>query len=243
MGFTFGDDVFGPEAENRTLDAIRPSLRQPDCDGPDTVYSIVMDVGKNAHLPLLEERHLLFGAVTYAAGRLGDEPIRSQGHIHAISPESGWSTPEVYEIWQGKAVILMQETARDDPGRCFAVTAGPGEIVIVPPGWAHATISADPDHPLTFGAWCDRAYGFEYDDVRAHGGLAFFPLLTADGELRWEKNDAYDDATLIEKSPRHYSEFHLTDEPIYTQFERDHDRFQFVPFPQLTADAWENFVP
>ena len=33
--------------------------------------------------------------------------------------------------------------------------------VIVPPGWVHATISADPKQPLTFGAWCDRDYGFE----------------------------------------------------------------------------------
>src|SRR6202167_5312917 len=84
----------------------------------------------------------LFGVVVYASGRLGDEPVRSQGHIHAIAPHCGWSTPEVFEIWEGRAIVYAQESAEDDPGRCFAVTAGPGDKVVVPPGWAHAVINA-----------------------------------------------------------------------------------------------------
>ena len=45
MGFTYGEGVFGPEVEVRHLDAIRKSLRDPRCAGPDEVYSIAMDVG------------------------------------------------------------------------------------------------------------------------------------------------------------------------------------------------------
>ena len=40
--------VFGPEAERRRLDAIRQSLRDPGCEGPDPVYAIAMDVGRGA---------------------------------------------------------------------------------------------------------------------------------------------------------------------------------------------------
>ena len=188
MGFEYGPGVFGPEVENRSLDSIRRSLRDPNCSGPDPVYSIAMDVGKSEHLPILLQHHLLYGAVTYAAGQLGDEPVRSQGHIHRISPNSGWSTPEVYEIWSGKAIIYMQETANDQPGRCFAIIAEPGDVVIVPPAWAHATISANPGQPLSFGAWCDRDYGFEYEDVRKYKGLAWFPLISENGEIGWSKN-------------------------------------------------------
>ncbi len=43
--------------------------------------------------------------------------MRSQGHIHAPSPLNGWSTPEVYEIWRGRACVLMQETADDERDR------------------------------------------------------------------------------------------------------------------------------
>lgn len=133
LGFTYGDDVFGPEVENRRLDDIRTSLRDPSCSGPDIVYAIAMDVGRKADKQKLIDRDLLFGVVAYAAGRLGNEPVRSQGHVHKKVRGQQQAPPEVYEIWSGRAIILMQETANDDPGRCYAVEAGPGEVVIVPP--------------------------------------------------------------------------------------------------------------
>jgi glucose-6-phosphate isomerase len=244
LGFRYGPGCFGPAPEIRRLDAIRASLRDPHCDGPQEVYAIAMDVGRMEDRPGLLQRNLLFGVVTYAAGRLGAEPVRSQGHVHKPSPRNGWSTPEVYEIWQGRAVILMQEHDQDDPGRCFAVEAGPGEVVIVPPGWAHATISADPTRPLTFGAWCDRDYGFIYDGVRAHGGLAYFPLLDDGGALRFEFNDRYRHEPLMRKPPRDYRELGL--EPgvsIYEQHRRDADRFLFVPEPARAGAVWPGFVP
>jgi glucose-6-phosphate isomerase len=244
MGFSYGTSVFGPEVENRSLNSIRKSLRDPHCSGPDPVYSIAMDIGKNEHRHTLEKLHLLYGAVTYAAGRLGNEPVRSQGHVHKISPLSGWSTPEVYEIWSGKAIIYMQEKAEDHPGRCFAVSGGPGEIIIVPPAWAHATISADPEHPLTFGAWCDRKYGFEYEGVRKHNGLAWFPVLGPDGLIQWQKNPRYLSSEIIIKNPEIYTQLNIQSGiPIYTQFEEDPQKFDFVPFPGIKKETWENFIP
>ncbi len=245
MGFEYGKNSFGPKVEIRTLDAIRSSLFDPDCIGPEEVYSIAMDVGKKEHKSILHNLHLLFGVVTYAEGKLGKEPVRSQGHIHKKSAyANGWSTPEVYEIWSGAAIIYMQETAMDNPGRCFAIHAGPGDVVIVPPNWAHATISANPNAPLTFGAWCDREYGFDYKDVRSHGGLAWFPFVRKNNTMQWEKNQNYSCQELIIKSPRKYTEFGLASGiPIYTQFEENPDKFNFVPRPDLFQDKWIDFVP
>lgn len=242
MGFSYGEEVIGPVPEIRKLDQIRASLRDPGCDGPEDVYAIVMDVARLQDRDELKKRMLLFGVVTYASGRLGDEPIRSQGHIHRISEHSGWSPPELYEIWQGKAIIYMQEYVADDPGRCFAVYAGPGEKVLVPPGWAHATISALPDEPLTFGAWCDREYGFEYDAVRAYKGLAWYPLLQ-DEHIAWLHNRCYMPGRLQVTSPRQYTEFGLTDDPLYQQFIDDPARFQFISRPGIAGAKWVNFQP
>ncbi|RCH54256.1 glucose-6-phosphate isomerase [Mucilaginibacter hurinus] len=245
LGFTYGNDCFGPEVETRRLNDIRKSLRNPDCNGPEVVYAIAMDVGKTRHKAILEEKMLLYGAVTYAAGKLGDEPVRSQGHIHKKSSHSGWSPPEVYEIWSGAAIIYMQEYAADNPGRCFAVYAGPGDVVVVPPEWAHATISADPATPLTFGAWCDREYGFLYDEVRKRNGLAWFPLVDEDGEIVWQANPNYMPTELVKKSPADYSETLQIGRvvPIYEQFEQDPDKFQFVSQPALKQEVWLNFTP
>jgi glucose-6-phosphate isomerase len=243
-GFIYGADVFGPPPENRYLDDIRKSLLNPTCAGPEVVYSIAMDVGKKKDRDILQSLHLLFGVVTYAAGKLGREPVRSQGHIHKVSSYSGWSTPEIYEIWSGKAIIYMQEKGGDDPGRCYAVAAGPGEVVIVPPYWVHATVSADPNTPLTFGAWCDRAYGFEYDDVRRHNGIAWFPVYNEKDEVVWTPNPLYHPSRLICKSPADYPAFGIKKgKSIYRLFEDDPETFSYVSLPALKQELWQNFQP
>jgi len=245
LNFEYGDDCFGPIVENRKLDDIRKSLMDFNCDGPETVYSIAMDVCKKIHKEQLKKQHLLFGVVTYASGKLGNEPIRSQGHIHKKSAYGqNWSTPEVYQIWSGKAIIYMQEYADDNPGKCYAVIAEPGDIVIVPPSWAHATISADPKIPLTFGAWCDLEYGFEYEKVRAHKGLAWFPLIYNNVEFTWIHNDNYEKTDLIIKNPNSYKEFGIQQKvSIYKQYEENPELFLFVPKPHLTKELWEDFTP
>ncbi|MCL2130622.1 MAG: hypothetical protein FWH35_09750 [Treponema sp.] len=244
MGFIYGDGVFGPQPERRKLDDIRNSLLDEQSEGPEVVYAIAMDVGKVEHKALLKQKMLLFGIVTYAAGKIGKEPVRSQGHIHAISKHSGWSPPELYEIWEGKAIVYMQETVEDDPGRCYAIKAQAGDVVLVPPGWAHCTINADPAILMTFGAWCDREYGYEYDRIRSNHGLAWYPIFTEDGNIRWQRNEHYSTRELCYRQAEPCTKFGLdAGIPIYTQFERNPDKFQFVSNPEIWKENWKNFEP
>ena len=244
MGFAYGKNVFGPEVEVRRLADIRKSLMDPECEGPDVVYAIAMDVGKAEHRDLLNRMHLLYGVVTYAAGKLGKEPIRSQGHIHKVSSYSGWSTPEIYEVWSGEAIIYMQEYAEDNPGKCYAIYAAPGDVIIVPPYWTHATISPDPDKPLIFGAWCDREYGFVYEGVRKHKGIAWFPVFDDKNRIEWLANPSYKPSELICKAPNNYKQLGIEKgKPIYRIFEENPEIFLYVSNPQLKEDIWRNFVP
>ncbi|HTR25371.1 MAG TPA: glucose-6-phosphate isomerase family protein [Terriglobales bacterium] len=240
--FTYDEGVFGPLPEFRRLDDIRRSLRNPASQGPDPVYSIVMDVGRDEHRDELARRMLLFGVVAYAAGQIGEEPVRSQGHIHAVAPHCGWSTPELFEIWEGRAIIYAQETASDDPGRCSAITAELGDKVVVPPKWAHCVINADPGAPMVFGAWCDRQYGFVYDEIRAHHGLAWFPIVNKDRMIRWERNLSYRFSQLATRGARTYPEIGLEPRmPIYEQFAKDPDSVQWVSDPARFEKLWTEF--
>jgi glucose-6-phosphate isomerase, archaeal len=242
LQFSYDEGVFGPNPEFRRLDEIRSSLRDPECQGPDPVYSIVMDVGRREHRAELQRRMLLFGVVVYAAGQLGDEPVRSQGHIHAIAPHCGWSPPELFEIWEGRAIIYAQERADDDPGRCFAINARVGDKVVVPPGWAHSVINADPESRMMFGAWCDRQYGFVYDAIREHHGLAWFPVLDDKRNIYWEPNPSYRSAGLSIRTPHVYPELGLDPAtPIYEQFARDPESVQWISDPASAAPVWSVF--
>jgi glucose-6-phosphate isomerase len=243
LALDYGPDVEGPPSVMRRLEDIRPSLMNPACDGPDPVYGIAMDVYKRGDAEELRRRYLLFGVVVYAAGRLGDEPVRSQGHIHARAPHSGWSTPELFEIWEGRAVVYAQEFAEDDPGRCFAVEAGPGDQVVVPPCWAHCVINAGANSRMVFGALCERQYGFEYDAIRSHGGLAWFPLIGASG-IDWLQNPRYRNSSLKVHRARAYPELGLdATVPIYQQYQQNHETLQWVSEPVRMASLWPHFEP
>lgn len=243
LSFEFGPGVFGPVPEMRRLEQIRSSLLDAHSSGPDPVYGICMDIGHTEHRHELQQRWLLFGVVAYAAGRIGREPVRSQGHVHAIASHSGWSPPELFEIWQGRAVIYMQQNDASDPGQCFAVAAGPGEHVIVPPGWPHFVANADPDQPMVFGALCDRQYGFVYDGIRARKGPAWYPIYE-DGELQWLPNRNYGASTLQIGMPASCAEFGVVDKaPIYTQFAQNADALQWVSDPARMKSLWAEFCP
>jgi glucose-6-phosphate isomerase len=244
LAFEYGPGIFAPQPEMRRLDAIRPSLLDPRCQGPDPVYGIAMDIGLEAHRALITHHIMLFGAVVYASGSLGSEPVRSQGHIHAISPHSGWSAPEVFEIWSGNAIVYAQQFAEDQPGRCIAVSARAGDKVVMPPNWAHCVINADPNRRMAFGAWCDRQYGFDYTGVRAHHGLAWFPTLTKSNTIEWQPNPNYQPSTLEQHDARTYPELGLdSTRPLYSQFVDNPETLLFVSDPQRAAKVWPTFAP
>ena len=75
-GFRLGADCFDKGTEFRKLDSVRKSLRDPNCDGPENVYAIMMDVGRKKDWPAMQQRMLLYGVVTYAAG-IGEAVERS----------------------------------------------------------------------------------------------------------------------------------------------------------------------
>lgn len=227
LNIEYGPEVSGPEVEIRTLDAIRASLRDPECEGPDKVYAIAMDVYQKEDRNILDKLNLLFGIVTYASGSLGDEPIRSQGHRHAISPSCNKSTGELYEIWDGIGIIYMLD---EENKIAYAVEGKAGDKILVPPNWIHATVSGSSTMPLTFGAWCVKDYGFDYVDVRKNKGISHFPIFEQN-QIKWLENENYENIKLVKKSPRKYTEFGISDEPIYDQFKADPEKFMFISKP------------
>ncbi len=243
FSFVYRKETFGPaRPEIRKLDDIRQSLLDPNSTGPENVYAIAMDVGRSEHLSELKRRMLLYGVVAYSAGQIGNEPVRSQGHIHRISPHCGWSTPELVEVWEGRAIVYLQKEVADDPETCIAIEALPGEVVLIPPAWAHYIVNANPEEVMVFGAFCDREYGFVYKGIRDRGGLAWFPVYESGGRINWKRNPKYGDSQLMLHRARKYPELSLDSSlSIYEQFARNPESLQWVSEPGKYAPLWDSF--
>src|SRR2546430_17465796 len=72
--------------------------------------------------------------------------------------------------------------------------------------WSSDVCSSDLDSQsvLIFGAWCDRQYGFDYAQVRAHGGLAWVPLMPGGGQI-----NRSEERRVGEESRSRWSPYHL----------------------------------
>jgi glucose-6-phosphate isomerase len=232
----FGPDVDHPPGERRILDEVRPMLADPAAAGPEHLYTIYMDVCARGDHAALQGQGLLYGAVVYNHGVVGEERLRSQGHIHSLEPGTGLRYSEIYEFWTGHGFVYLQKECEPVVTRALLVPVGPGDKVIVPLGWVHLTVAAKND-VLSFGAWCARDNQLEYEQLRAVGGPAHFVL--ADGEV--VPNARYEHVPDVDVvAPGDLPLFDVpTDTPIYSAWKEDPTRFDFLPRPELVRGAWD----
>ena len=182
----FGPAVTTAPVTIRRLGEVRSLLRDPRATGPDHLYTIYMDIRVPDRVEALRSHGLGYGAVVYNHGSLGAEALRSQGHVHSAPDATGVAYSEIYEFWHGRGLVYMQDRATPDVGDVIVVEAGPGDKVVIPPGWAHATVNVG-DGPMAFGAVYAIEAQLLYEPLRRLQGTAHYVL--ADGTL--EPNPRY----------------------------------------------------
>jgi glucose-6-phosphate isomerase len=179
-------DVLPPEV-NTALDPDEP------------LYSMVNglyhidDLAAAARYPLRYELTIL------PPRRLGREYVKTLGHIHSLAPSGTMTYAEIYEVLLGRAHFLFFRLASngEDVEEMIVVEAGPGERVVVPPGYHHLSVNPG-DEAMVFSDLIDRSAATDYSLLRARGGAPYFCVATASGP-RYEPNTRYSSAP----APRH----------------------------------------
>ena len=83
-----------------------------------------------------------------------------------------------------------------------------------------------------------------YTEIRAHHGLAWFPLIDSSGKIRWEANPNYLSSTLRSGRAREYTELGLVSEtPIYSHLCSNPRAIQWVSDPASMGSLWQHFEP
>jgi glucose-6-phosphate isomerase, archaeal len=173
-----------PPPAVRTIEEMRPVLAESSCTCDSPLYYMYRDLAKSdADWRWLHAHHLRYDLTVIPPRDLCGEWVKTKGHYHPKNP-AGVGYPEIYEVLEGQAHYLLQSRDLRD---IVMISAGTGEIVIIPPGYGHVSINPSPDQALAMANIVSTAFESEYGEYESHRGAAYFELCS--GELR--KNPRY----------------------------------------------------
>ena len=178
-----------PSPRIRTIGEIREVLMDPACECREPLYFMYRDLSKNREDGRwLRDHDLRYDVTVIPARVLCGEYVKTKGHHH---PENGKgvSYPEVYEVLEGRAHYLLQTGSADD---VRLIRAGPGDRVLIPPGYGHVTINPG-GSPLVMANMVSARFESDYSAYERLRGAAYFEL--AGGRL--VRNPHYPRSTAI----------------------------------------------
>lgn len=121
---------------------------------------------------------------------LGNEFNKTFGHDHPIVPGTAITYPELYEVLEGEAIFLLQDSADEKIKDVFAIKAKAGNKVVIPPNYEHLIINAS-DKELKTCNWICRSFGSNiYKPFKLRHGFCYYATRGTNG-IEWIKNENY----------------------------------------------------
>lgn len=111
---------------------------------------------------------------------LGKEFAKTKGHEHM------GDYGELYITLKGKAIYLLQKYRRNKIEDVYAVKAGKGEVVIIPPKYGHITINPSRREELKTANWLSLKSQHVYDIIDKKRGACYYYT-----DKGWIKNRRY----------------------------------------------------
>lgn len=126
---------------------------------------------------------------------IGWERAKTYGHVHLSASRPGVGFAEVYEVLEGRAALLVQNLL-PGPATSFValIEAGPGELVVVPPGLHHISINMG-GSPAVLADVVSREPTEDYGALEACRGMAYYIATSGDAV----PNPAYDSASQLQR--------------------------------------------
>ena len=144
----------------------------PSCECGEPLYLMYRDLSRTREDgQWLRDQDLRYDVTVIPARTLCGEYVKTKGHHH---PENGNRVPypEIYEVLEGEAHYLLQTRSTDD---VRLVQAGPGDIILIPPGYGHVTINPG-SATLVMANIVSTLFESDYSVYEELRGAAYFEL-------------------------------------------------------------------
>lgn len=168
-------------SSTRTLESLKPVLKDPKASGPDPAYWVFNQIGGKWE-----------NITVISSGDYNKEYPKTFGHYHTASED-----PETYHLIEGKGVLVMQkklfrgdEWVKNEVEEVVLIKAQPGEQIIITPEWGHSWSNIGESALISFDDWRAGHSPEDYRIMEELKGLAYY-LVNEDGEVKTVPNPSY----------------------------------------------------
>lgn len=188
---TFSDGVTVEKRAGKNAGQMRDLLWDKDAPDDEPLYDFFVGVSHKEHTRRMAESGLRYDVIVVQPGTLGGEFKKTSGHRHKASSQ-GVEYPEIYEVLYGTAMFVLQKSRDGVVEDAAVVRTEAGRKIIVPPGYAHATVNVG-DTPLVFSDLVYSGCENEYGEIQQRHGMAYY-LFERNNTVRFMRNPAYEQA-------------------------------------------------
>jgi glucose-6-phosphate isomerase len=221
------------------------------CRGEQVAYEMINGIvaaGDSERLAGLPVRYEL---TLFAALKIGQEYVKTLGHIHFPEPNSGIDHPEICEVLVGRAHFFFMKLNPDgfSAEDAFYIELSAGQKIIIPPGYNHLTINPGPG-PMLFSDVVARTVRGNYEPMKSAGGAVYLEVESGQDAV-FIPNPRYHSHPILRRVyPKEFPQLQLgSGEPLYTAFRRTRaEGWEFLWRPELygsqfpTPDAVFNSI-
>lgn len=151
----------------RTLEGLKPVLKDPSSIGPDPAYWVFSEVGSKP-----------WDNVTITApGLFNGEYPKTFGHYHPVDAKD-----EIYKVISGEGIFLLQKKFIDKNGKwvedkvseVVLIRAKIGDEIVIKPEWGHSWSNIGNTPLITFDNWIWGHTPADYQVIEKLKGLAYY---------------------------------------------------------------------
>ena len=189
---------FNPPLQERTptferkFTEVLPVLMDPNVKQEHEVMYLGY---RRLYLPLdavkVKKNHLTYDLTIIPPYRIGKEFNKTVGHYHDLKPRTKIAHPELYEILQGKVLVILQKMDPEFKKVTKVITAelSAGDKIIYPANYGHILVNIGTD-PVVTANWLCVDYKPLYKQVSDKQGMAYY-VVAEEGGYKLIANSMY----------------------------------------------------
>ncbi|MCL4397917.1 cupin domain-containing protein [Patescibacteria group bacterium] len=159
----------------RTLEDLRPVLKDPFSVGPNVVYRVFTNLENPGWKQWINMTQI-------GPGIFQDEYAKTFGHYHNNN------NPETYFVEEGNGVLELQKGF--EASEVLLIKAQKGDRVVIPVGYGHAWINTGNADLVLLDDWATPHSPEDYKWIEDHHGLAYY-ITDGNSKVRATPNPNY----------------------------------------------------